>query len=692
LSEPASFLWNDTTPDLQKVLVSEPAHSDYNACIAWLPTEAESPVLKHWRGHEQPGWKKMYLLQNPLLKINPVTLAIELKEEDWGFSIHDFLTTHRVYTKRIEHSIRKNVEEDFMCVLYWAFKGLRVEEIMEKINMSESRMKEILQTAWDMDLAQAVPVDITGFRLQTLLGYQQYLPEKAKDQLASFWNEAVDLYGDQLWCKMSGDEELTYKQADELIHVAQKALLTQGLKQGDHIFLCGEMHYELLLTFWAAVGMGIVVIPLSSKLSSSRINEYVQLFKPGLVLIEPLLLVAFKDAGCKNIVMIDQQDAPDFKQNLSFLKWLEDAFESGLQPSYSPQADDIAVVLYTTGSTGNPKGIPITHSQLVRSGRIITELYHWKKSDKYYALGGLETMSGLRHATVSAAEAGACCIMPLKNANIYEHYETICKQKASILTANPSFYKQLLLVINEDKPKWEVRLALCAGNQLGRKLRFHWEQHTLVPLYNYYGLTETGGVCVAEKLESRPEEDNNIGMSVDCLIKIINEDGRRVSVNAQGELCIYGSGIFSGYYNNPSATANVLKDGWLHTGDQAVQHEDGSITLTGRLSDIIKLPSGERVELTAIEDVIENIHGLKDWAVCPLADMEKEGIAVFFVAGETEDTDELTTNIRQMVRERIGAYAIPVIIEPVTSIPRSSHNKVLRKELLDSWFRIVKQQ
>ena len=690
LSEPASFLWNDTAEDLQKTLVSAPNNLDYNACIVWLPTEAELPVLKPWRGQEQ-AWGEMYLLQNPLLKINPITLTVELRTEDWGFSINDFLETHPVYVKRIEQSIGKTLEEDFICVLYWASKGLCLDDILEKLKMSKTRMQQILQTAWELDLAQAVPVDITGFRLQTLLGHQQYLPEKNEDQLASFWKQSVSLYSMQLSCKMSEDEELTYGQADELMQIVQKALLAEGLKPGDKIILSGEIHYELLLTFWAAVTTGITVVPLSSKQSSVKINEYVKLLKPNLALVEPALFAAFKDAGCSRIIMTDQHDSPSYAEDFSFLKWLEGVFESELQPSHIPQPGDTAVILYTTGSTGNPKGIPITQSQLIRSGRIMTETYHWKTTDRYYALGGLETMSGLRHATVSLAEVGASCIMPAKNANIYEHYENICNEKASILTANPAFFKQLLSVIKGVKNKWSVRLALCTGNQLSKKLRFTWEQNTLTPLYNYYGLTETNGICIAEKLESKTEEDNSIGIPVDCLIKIVDEQGQRLPANAAGELCIYGSGIFNGYYDNTSATAKVLKDGWFNTGDQAVLHDDGNITLSGRLSDIIKLPSGERIEVKAIEDIIEKISGLNDWAVCPLSDWEKEGIAVFIVVDLITDVDELILHIRQMVGEGIGSYAIPSIIEPVNIIPRGNHNKVLQKELFDSYFQSLKQ-
>jgi acyl-coenzyme A synthetase/AMP-(fatty) acid ligase len=173
------------------------------------------------------------------------------------------------------------------------------------------------------------------------------------------------------------------------------------------------------------------------------------------------------------------------------------------------------------------------------------------------------------------------------------------------------------------------------------------------------------------------------------LIKIIDKSGNRVKTGVKGELCIYGAGVFSGYFRNEEATAACLHQGWFHTGDLAVQNENGCIHLYGRLSDIIKLPTGERIEINALDEVLGEISQLTDWAVCPLLEKEKESIALFVVPLHAEKETELITLIKSAIRKQIGNYAVPNIIEIVKKIPRGNHNKALKKKLLDNYLKAL---
>jgi acyl-coenzyme A synthetase/AMP-(fatty) acid ligase len=305
----------------------------------------------------------------------------------------------------------------------------------------------------------------------------------------------------------------------------------------------------------------------------------------------------------------------------------------------------------------------------------------------------METMSGLRHVTVSIAEVGASCVIADKNADIHGHMQTIIQERISILTANPVFFRQLLLAGKGRLPvlKRSLRLSLSTGNQLSPNLKNTWKETTGIPLYNYYGLTETTGICIAESPGFTSEEKNSIGLPVDCLVKILDESGDEVQKGLQGELCVYGAGIFNGYYKNDDATKNSLVNGWFHTKDLAIRNEDGSLSLCGRFSDIVKLPSGERVEIAAIEEVMEKVFQLNDWAVCSLKEEEKESIAIFIVPDVTANLEKLLKNIKEVIGKAIGSYAVPSLIEPVTHIPRGNHNKVLRKKLTDSYFQSIKK-
>ena len=128
-------------------------------------------------------------IRKSFLTVDPVTQTIMLRKVEWGVDINEFLSRHPVYAKRIEHSINKIVDEDLVCVLYWAKQGYRLNQILEKTKISKTRLQQILQILAETDLAQVVPVDITGFRLQTLLGHQQYLLEENENHLNAFWKQ-----------------------------------------------------------------------------------------------------------------------------------------------------------------------------------------------------------------------------------------------------------------------------------------------------------------------------------------------------------------------------------------------------------------------------------------------------------------------------------------------------------------------
>ena len=226
-------------------------------------------------------------------------------------------------------------------------------------------------------------------------------------------------------------------------------------------------------------------------------------------------------------------------------------------------------------------------------------------------------------------------------------------------------------------PLAEVRLALCTGNVLTSGLRKEWKQSTGSSVYNYYGLTETSGICIAEPPGFEPSDERSIGFPVGCLVKVVGEDGEELGLGEQGELCIYGEGNFREYFRNQDASSDVLKNGWFHTRDRAIINEDGSVSLCGRMADIIKLPSGERIDLAAIEEVMCLVTGLKDWAVCPAIEMDKESASVFFVTDEV-DTLTIIKQIKQQITNKIGVYAMPSIVSQVQSIPRGNHNKVIR--------------
>jgi len=681
LSEPATFQINDFGKEEALPLMSTPGHADYNGCVAWLDPST-GPYLKPWRGH-QFAWHNYFLLQNPMLVINSINNKIQWNLSLYGSQIGELLDRHIIYKYRVTPSIDTIVAKEWKEILYWAGEGKTLDQIISLTGFTPAYLQAFLEECWQLDLAQAVPVDYTGFRLQTLLGQQKYLPEKHEQELYSFWKQSVTWHSGETWIKTE-QETLTYLQGDELIALTKKALINEGLIKGDKLFLCADMHYETLIIFWAAVSLGIIIVPVSTGESAISIQKHLERIPVSMAFVDPKWYPIVRTLLKGKVVMTDLQDEPLYDMVNSFEAMLSKHMDVRDIEYIVPVPEDIAVILSTTGSTGNPKAIPLTHAQLVRSGRLMTEMYHWKKKDRFYALGGLETMSGLRNAAICTAEAGAVCVLPERGNTIYRHYDIIQREQITILTANPLFFKQLLFAAHTagtSKPLSSIRLALSTGNALPAKIRDDWRQKTGSVLMNYYGLTETSGICIAEIPFTDYTDERSIGKPVGCLIKIVDEQGDQLLPGETGELCIYGAGIFNGYYQNKAATASALKRGWFHTKDLATIMEDGTVCLRGRIADLVKLPSGERIELSAIEEVIADIDLISDWAVCPMKEYEKESMAIFFVPVEIKKVEEIVQQIKILILEKIGAYAVPKLIAAVENIPRGNHNKVIRSSL-----------
>jgi acyl-coenzyme A synthetase/AMP-(fatty) acid ligase len=682
LSEPATFWNNDFGTGESVNLASTPDHRDYNGCIAWLDPDT-APFLKPWRGYED-DWTSGYLLQNPFLNIDPVHHRIEWNTSLYGNQIEDLLGRHFIYKQRITPSIGKSVPMEWEQFFHWAAEGKTIADILSVTGMSVEYMKTFLTECWLLDLAQAIPVDHSAFRLQTLLGQQKYIPANRENNLETFWRQSVSWYGDEVWMR-TNEELLTYQQANELIELTKKSLYAEGLRKGDKILICTFIHYESVLMFWAAVSLGIVVVPVSPKDSPEKLHAHLEIMRPSMVLADPCVYDVFNELMTIHVIMTDLPMEKSYDSRVSFEAFLSRHVDDEIIEFPKPEGEDISVILSTTGSTGNPKSIPLTHAQLIRSGRLMTETYLWKKGDRYLAIGGLETMSGLRQVTVCIAESGAGFTMVKKEDTIHDHYQTIINQQITILTANPTYFRQLLFAFHAASgtaSKWPVKIALSTGNGLPALLRKDWHLKTGTPLLNYYGLTETSGICIAETPGFAYKDENSIGIPVGCLVKIVDEQDHEVRPGNAGELCIYGAGVFSGYYENETASRKALVRGWFHTKDLAIKLTDGSISLSGRMSDIIKLPSGERIELSAIDEILNDLAFLSDWATCPVTEHDKESVALFIVLKSNENNYDVTDVIKKMITGKIGSYAVPKYIEVVSNIPRGSHGKVLRAELL----------
>ncbi|WP_296255774.1 MULTISPECIES: long-chain-fatty-acid--CoA ligase FadD2 [unclassified Pseudomonas] len=355
--------------------------------------------------------------------------------------------------------------------------------------------------------------------------------------------------------------------------------------------------------------------------------------------------------------------------------------------------DDIAVLQYTGGTTGSPKGAMLTHGNLVANMQQVYAcmLQHGPDGLPIFRQGNEIMIAPLPLYHIYAFTCNCMCMMVSGNHNVLitnprdigGFIRELKKWKFSAMLGLNTLFVALM-----DHPGFKrldfssLRLTNSGGTALVNATAERWLQLTGCPIVEGYGLTETSPVATANPYgdQSKP---GTVGMPVPgTTAKVINDDGVELPVGERGELCLKGPQIMLGYWHKPDATAEVLdSEGWLKTGDIAVIDPDGFIRIVDRKKDLI-IVSGFNVYPNELEDVVSRHPQVANCAVIGVPD-ERSGEAVkLFVV--PRDADLTTDELKVYCKQNFTGYKIPKYIVLRDSLPMTPVGKILRRELRDS--------
>lgn len=196
-------------------------------------------------------------------------------------------------------------------------------------------------------------------------------------------------------------------------------------------------------------------------------------------------------------------------------------------------------------------------------------------------------------------------------------------------------------------------------------------------MLNYYGLTETTGICIAEEPETFNAKASHLGTARGCLLQVVDIDGTVLPPNEKGELRVYGENVMPGYYQNEAKSKAVLRDGWFYTEDLATISETGEVTLLGRKREIIKTADGLLIYPSQVVDTLHQHPQVEDVAVLPIQRNEVEGLKVFLVASgiDVEQSNSFQP-FKDFLMEQIGDRKIAFEWKLLSAIPRNVNGKV----------------
>jgi malonyl-CoA/methylmalonyl-CoA synthetase len=352
----------------------------------------------------------------------------------------------------------------------------------------------------------------------------------------------------------------------------------------------------------------------------------------------------------------------------------------------SPGPDSPALILYTSGTTGKPKGVVLTHANIEAQVECLVRAWEWQPSDRVLHILPLHHVHGIVNVLTCALWSGATCeVLPRFDAEAT--WSVFAAGRLTLFMAVPTIYTKLIAA-------WEVmpadgrrdgsaacrrmRLMVSGSAALPVSVLERWRQITGHVLLERYGMTEIG-MALSNPLhgERRP---GFVGAPLpDVDVRIVDELGDRVAAGTPGELEVRGHGVFRHYWRRPEATAAAFHDGWFRTGDVAVL-EAGVYRLLGRQSvDIIK-SGGFKISALEIEEVLRDHVAIRECAVVGLDDPEwgeRVAVAAVLRAGDRLGLEEL----RDWARARLARYKLPSRLEIVAELPRNAMGKVSKGEV-----------
>jgi long-chain acyl-CoA synthetase len=477
-----------------------------------------------------------------------------------------------------------------------------------------------------------------------------------------------------------GETEISY--ADLLVQSQKLAGCLQtrfGVKPGDRVGLWLKNRPEFVLSVFGILHAGAVVVPVNNFLKPAEVNYILNDGGIDVVITDAELGAHLPElaAARPQLNMLKVEEFAGLGSTESRPTDPEIANRKSQIINRERSEQDLAALLYTSGTTGHPKGAMLTHGNFLHNVASCVAALD-VRADERVVVALPQFHSFMFTVGTLLPMLCGCGIVLLKTLHPFKSVlEEIARHRGTILPAVPSFYRALLAV--PEFGRLPLRLCVSGGAPLPVEVFNEFTRKFPFPLREGYGPTESSPVATVNPIYGI-NKTGSIGKPIPNVeLSIRNEGGRELPAGEVGELCIRGGNVMRGYWNRPEETAQVLRDGWLYTGDVGYRDADGYYYITDRKKDML-IVNGINVYPREIEEVIYQFPGVKEAAVVGVPDPRKgEQPVSFVVAAEGQKLEEKA--LLQFVRGRLADYKVPKQVMFVPALPRNATGKVLKTEL-----------
>lgn len=468
-------------------------------------------------------------------------------------------------------------------------------------------------------------------------------------------------------CLRTHDQEITYGELSRSTRSLGTALRMAGVGKGDRVLVILPNIPEFVISYMAVIGIGAVVVPVNPTYTAWELDYIVRDSEAKAVILENERWETYRDVlekGKLRTVISVGRDG-------DFSRWTSGPSREILE---EVDPDDTAVMVYSSGLTGYPLGAMLTQRNLHHNSDAMRLCMDCDDSDTTLAIIPLfHTFSATVNLLSMLRLGGAVYLM--KKLNFKELDYALREGGVTAMGAVPTLYFGLIHHPEvQEADCSRMRTLISGGAALSRKIFEAFREKFHQEIRQGYGITEASPVC-SVNWKHRPLKPETIGQTIpEVDVRVVNEQGRPLPPYQVGELLFQGPNIMKGYYRQEKKTAEVLGDGWLHTGDLGFVDEEGYLTLTGVKKDMI-ITSGFNVYPREVEGVLNEISGVADSAVVGVPDLMRGAIVKAYIVPRNGRVSE--QEIKHLAHQRLAPYKTPRQIVLVDEIPRDEQGKAV---------------
>jgi len=479
-----------------------------------------------------------------------------------------------------------------------------------------------------------------------------------------------------------GEQRISYGALAQSVNsVAFRWKEDYGVRKGDRIMLLLRNNPEFVISFMAASQIGAISVPTNTRLKGPEIDFIWNDCRPKLVIVEPELWDRIKEIKNRpetlEAIFINSADPVHGACLFSDLITLPVSYEARAELT----EEDVNSIIYTSGTTGPPKGAMLCHRNLIVNSLSCQSLCPLSQDERVLVMAPLFHVTGLNSQLIKVIHAGVTAVL-MRAFKVEDILDTIEREKITEMSGVPAMFQMML-----DSPTIDRRnlslLRYCgyggapAPVELIRTLK---KKFPAWRLRNVYGMTEGASWVTMLPHEQTTVRPDSVGLPVPVVkLRVVDSEGTEIPPGEVGEILIQGPNVFKGYWENPQATENSLKDGWFFTGDLGRFDDEGFLYVVDRKKDML-IRGGENVYCIEVENVLYQHPKIAEAAVTGAPD-PVYGEVVKAVVALKPGLQAGPEEIQEFCKTYLADYKIPKYVTFVNALPRNAGGKVIKKAL-----------